>query len=322
MTTTNTTVEANAPTIVAPLSAVSAAVRRKRPGSHKGRRDTRDALIFLSPWIVGFVLFTAGPIVASLVLSFCRWDVISPAKFVGLANYRQMFHDRLLGLSLVNTLVYAAMFIPGSIVVSLGLAMLLNQRLRGMRVFRTIFYLPTLTQGVATFAVWSVVFEQQNGLINRALATFMSDPPGWLIDPAWAKPALVIMSLWSAGGMMLIFLAGLQNVPRQLYESAAIDGAGALRQFTSVTLPMISPVMFFNLIMATIASLQVFAAAFILTGGGPSNSTLFYVYYLFNRAFVYFNMGYASAMAWGLFVIALALTLAQMWVGRKWVHYG
>jgi multiple sugar transport system permease protein len=324
MTTANTTIEAKAPALVAAAAAatVRAAPPIQRPGSRRPKRDTRDALIFLSPWIIGFVLFTAGPIVASLVLSFCRWDVISPARFIGLANYRQMFHDRLLAVSLVNTLVYAAMFIPASIVVSLALAMLLNQRLPGMRLFRTIFYLPTLTQGVATFAVWSVVFEQQNGLINRALGTVMRDPPGWLVDPAWAKPALVIMALWSVGGMMLIFLAGLQNVPRQLYESAAIDGAGPLRQFASVTLPMLSPVIFFNLIMATIGSLQVFSAAFILTGGGPSNSTLFYVYYLFNRAFVYFNMGYASAMAWGLFLIALGLTLAQMWAGRKWVHYG
>jgi multiple sugar transport system permease protein len=285
------------------------------------RRDTRDAVIFLSPWVIGFVLFTAGPIIASLVLSFCRWDVISPARFVGLANYRQMFHDRLLFVSLWNTIVYAAMFIPASIVVSLGLAMLLNQRLRGMRMFRTIFYLPTLTQGVATFTLWSVVLEEQNGLANRVLRNFMSDPPGWLTDPAWSKPALVIMALWSVGGMMLIFLAGLQNIPRQLYEAASVDGAGRLRQFASVTLPMLSPVIFFNTIMATIGSLQVFAAAFVLTGGGPSNSTLFYVYYLFNRAFVYFNMGYASAMAWLLFLIALALTLAQMWAGRRWVHY-
>ena len=292
------------------------------PAYRERGSDTRDALVFLSPWIIGFVLFTAGPIVASLVLSFCRWDVISPAKWIGLANYRQMFHDRLLVVSLVNTLAYAAMFIPGSIVVSLALAMLLNQRLPGMRLFRTIFYLPTLTQGVATFTLWSVALDEQNGLINRALRHVVRDPPGWLTDPTWAKVALVLVALWSVGGMMLIFLAGLQNIPRQLYEAAGIDGAGRLRQFWHVTLPTLSPVIFFNTIMATIGSLQVFTAAFVLTGGGPSNSTLFYVYYLFNRAFVYFNMGYASAMAWLLFLIALGLTLLQMYVGRKWVHYG
>lgn len=296
--------------------------RARRPWYTERRRDTRDALIFLSPWIIGFVLFTAGPIIASLALSFCRWDVISPAKFIGLANYRQMFHDRLLGVSLWNTLVYAAMFIPGSIIVSLGLAMLLNQKLPGMGLFRTIFYLPTLTQGVATFAVWSIVLEEENGLLNRGLRHIMREPPGWLSDPAFAKPALAFMALWSVGGMMLIFLAGLQNIPRQLYEAAGIDGANQVKQFWHVTLPSLSPTLFFNIIMATIGSLQVFSAAFVLTGGGPSNSTLFYVYYLFNRAFVYFDMGYASAMAWLLFVIALTLTLVQLRLGRRWVHYG
>lgn len=304
--------------------ALPAARTRALPRSPRRsrRRDTRDALIFLSPWIIGFLLFTAGPILASLVLSFCRWDVINPAQFIGLANYRQMLHDRLLATSLLNTIIYAAMFIPGSIAVSLALAMLLNQKLPGMRLFRTLFYLPTLTQGVATFTLWSVVLEPESGLVNRVLRHVVREPPAWLIDPAWAKVALVLMALWSVGGMMLIFLAGLQNIPRQLYEAADVDGAGALRQFWSVTLPLLSPVIFFNTIMATIGSLQVFAAAFVLTGGGPSNSTLFYVYYLFNRAFVYFNMGYASAMAWLLFLIALALTLFQMCIGRKWVHYG
>jgi len=292
------------------------------PAYRERGSDTRDALVFLSPWIIGFVLFTAGPIIASLVLSFCRWDVISPAKWIGLANYRQMFHDRLLVVSLVNTLAYAAMFIPGSIVVSLALAMLLNQRLPGMRLFRTIFYLPTLTQGVATFTLWSVALDEQNGLINRALRHVVRDPPGWLTDPTWAKVALVLVALWSVGGMMLIFLAGLQNIPRQLYEAASIDGAGKWRQFTSVTLPMLSPTILLNMIMATIGAFQVFAAAYILTNGGPARSTLFYAYYLFNRAFVYFNMGYASAMAWLLFLIILALTVLQLRYARKWVHYG
>jgi multiple sugar transport system permease protein len=286
------------------------------------RREALEALLFLSPWILGFVLFTAGPIIASIVLSFFKWDVISPAKFVGLANYRYLFHDRILVKSLVNTIVYAAMYIPGAIVVSLAMAMLLNQQLRGMRLFRTIFYIPTLTQGVATFTLWSIVLEPEIGLLNRGLRVFTDHPPGWLTDPAWAKPALVIMALWSVGGMMLVFLAGLKNIPEQLYEAAEIDGAGRLARFRHVTVPMLSPTIFFNTIMATIGSFQVFAAAFILTGGGPSNATMFYVYYLFNRAFVYFNMGYASAMAWLLFAIVLALTVLQIRLGRKWVHYG
>jgi multiple sugar transport system permease protein len=290
------------------------------------RREARDALLFLAPWITGFILFTAGPLLFSVFLSFCRWDVISPLKWIGLANYRQMLQDRLLLKSLVNTAAYAALFIPASQVVALSLALLLNQRLKGMGIFRTLFYLPTLTQGVATFTLWSIIFEPETGLLNRSLRPFVAHPPGWLVDPAWAKPALVIMALWSVGGTMLIFLAGLKNIPEQLYEASDLDGAGRLAQFRHVTLPMLSPTIlptiFFNAIIATIGAFQVFAAAFVLTGGGPSNATLFYVYYLFNRAFVYFNMGYASAMAWMLFLIVLALTLVQMAAGKRWVHYG
>jgi multiple sugar transport system permease protein len=292
----------------------------------RAKREAWEALAFLSPWIIGFILFTAGPIVFSLGLSFFKWDIIGPAHFIGLANYRQMFHDKLLAKSLFNTIVYAAMYIPGSIVVSLGLAMLLNHELRGMRFFRTIFYLPTLTQGVATYALWSVVFDPDTGPLNRALRPilnlFGAEPPRWLTEPFWAKPAVAIMSLWAVGGMMLIFLAGLQQVPEQLYEAAEIDGAGRFQRFLHVTIPMLSPTIFFNTIISTIAAFRVFDAAFILTEGGPESSTLFYVFYLFRRAFVYFHMGYASAMAWLLFLIILGLTILQIGLGRKWVHYG
>jgi multiple sugar transport system permease protein len=286
------------------------------------KREAMEALGFLTPWIIGFVLFTAGPVIGSLVLSFFRWDVISSAEFIGLANYRELLRDPTLRLSLYNTAVYAAMMIPGSIGIALGMAMLLNQRLPGMKIFRTIFYLPTLTQGVATFVLWRIVYDADDGPINRFLRHFMSHPPGWLVDPYWSKFAIVVMNLWSVGGMMLIFLAGLQGIPQQLYEAASIDGAGASRRFFNVTLPMLSPTIFLNMIVATIGTFQVFAAAFILTGGGPQKSTLFYAYYLFNRAFVYFNMGYASAMAWLLFLIILLLTGIQIRYARKWVHYG
>jgi multiple sugar transport system permease protein len=299
-----------------------ARLRQRRRMTAKEKREMWEALAFLSPWIIGFLLFTAGPVLFSFGLSFFRWDVIRSAEFIGLANYRQMFSDRLLVVSLMNTLVYAALFIPASLVVALSLALLLNQKLPGMGVFRTLFYLPTLTQGVATFTLWSTIFEPEMGLLNRTLRHFIAKPPGWLVDPAWAKPALALMGLWAVGGTMLIFLAGLQNIPAQLYEAASIDGASPRQQFWKVTMPLLSPTIFFNVIMATIGAFQVFAAAFVLTGGGPSNATLFYVYYLFNRAFVYFNMGYASAMAWLLFAIVLALTILQMRVGQRWVHYG
>jgi len=288
------------------------------------RREAWEAVAFLSPWIIGFILFIGGPIVASLFMSFYRWDpsdLNNPTQYIGLANYRELFRDETLRLSLYNTILYAAMYIPAAICTALGLAMLLNQKVPGMRAFRTILYLPTITQGVATFALWRIVYDADNGPINRFLRMFTDHPPGWLIDPNWSKPAIVLMNLWSVGGMMLIFLAGLQNIPRHLYEAASIDGAGRWRQFTNITLPMLSPTILLNMIMATIGAFQVFAAAYILTNGGPARSTLFYAYYLFNRAFVYFNMGYASAMAWLLFLIILALTALQLFYSRKWVHY-
>ena len=293
--------------------------------TRRERREALEALAFLSPWIIGFLLFTGGPIVASFLMSFYRWDpsdLNDPTQFIGLANFRALFRDDVLRLSLYNTILYAAMYIPSAIITALGLAMLLNQRVPGMRFFRTILYLPTITQGVATFTLWRIVYDADTGPLNRFLRIFTDNPPGWLIDPAWSKPAIVLMNLWSVGGMMLIFLAGLQNIPRQLYEAASIDGAGRWRQFTSVTLPMLSPTILLNMIMATIGAFQVFAAAYILTNGGPARSTLFYAYYLFNRAFVYFNMGYASAMAWLLFLMILLLTALQLWYSRKWVHYG
>ena len=311
------------------------------------RKEAFEALAYLSPWIIGFLVFTAGPIGFSLYLSFCKWDVINPIEFVGVANYRYMARDPLIAKSLLNTAYYAGLFIPLSISVALGLAMLLNQKVRGLGVFRTMFYLPTLTQGVTTYTLWSVVFEPEGGPLNRFLRLVLglhirpdfdfrlsppdlsvqwhriaAEAPGWLVDPAWAKPALVIMALWAVGGTMIIFLAGLQGIPASLYEAADIDGAGGFAKFRNVTLPMLSPTIFFNVIMTTIGSFQVFGAAFILTGGGPSNSTMFYVYYLFNRAFVYFNMGYASAMAWFLFALVLALTIFQLKMAPRWMHYG
>ena len=294
----------------------------RQPMTRRQRREAWEAVAFLSPWIIGFLCFTGGPVIASLVLSFYDYDAIVPAVFVGLDNYQALFEDRLLGKALVNTVVYAAMYIPAAVAVALGLAMLLNQSLPGMRLFRTIFYLPTLTQGVATFTLWAVVFEPSTGPLNRALRFLgMENPPLWLQNPTWTKPALVLMALWSVGGMMLIFLAGLQNIPQQLYEAAEIDGAGPLQRFRNVTIPMLSPTIFFNVIISTIGAFQVFAAAYVLTGVGPRHSALFYVFHLWRKAFEEFQMGYASAMAWLLFAIVLALTMFQMWAGKRWVHY-
>ncbi|MEO6434728.1 MAG: sugar ABC transporter permease [Tepidisphaeraceae bacterium] len=293
--------------------------------SGRDKREAWEALGFLSPWIIGFFLFTAGPVIASFVMSFFRWDPTdlgNPVEYLGLRNYRELFRDETLRKALYNTTLYAAMYIPLSITAGLSMAMLLNQKLPGMRAFRTIFYLPTLTQGVATFVIWRIVYDADKGPLNQFLRNFTDNPPAWLSDPSWAKFAIVLMNLWSVGGMMLIFLAGLQNIPRQLYEAAEIDGAGKLGQFFNVTLPMLSPTIFLNTIVATIGAFQVFAAAYILTSGGPEESTLFYAYYLFNKAFVFWQLGYASAMAWLLFVIILILTGIQIRYSRRWVHYG
>lgn len=286
------------------------------------RREALAGWLFISPWIIGFVIFSAGPIIASLILSFARWDAITKPEWVGMQNYVKLAKDPLLAKSLFNTLYYAAFHVPLGLGVALGLALLLNQKLKGMGFFRTLFYLPSVTSGVATIMLWRWLFNPQLGLINKFLRHFTDNPPLWFSSVQWAMPGLIIMSLWGVGGAMLIFLAGLQNIPEELYEASTLDGAGTWKQFRHVTIPLLSPIIFFNMVLAVIGSFQVFTAAFIMTDGGPSNATLFYVLYLFNNAFVYFRMGYASAMAWLLFLIILVLTLIQFRGSKRWVHYG
>ncbi|MCC6485563.1 MAG: sugar ABC transporter permease [Armatimonadetes bacterium] len=286
------------------------------------RREALAGWLFVSPWVLGFVIFAAGPILFSLGLSFAHWDAITRPEFAGLDNYRRLARDPLLIKSLINTAYYAVVSVPMGLCLALGLALLLNQKLRAMGLFRTLFYLPSVTSGVATMMLWMWLFNPELGLINRFLRLFTKHPPLWLSDVHWAMPALILMSLWGAGGAMLIFLAGLQNIPEELYEASTLDGAGSLQQFRHVTIPLLSPVIFFNFVMAVIASFQVFTAAFIMTNGGPSHATLLYVLYLFQNAFVYFRLGYASAMAWLLFVIILFLTLLNFRLSKRWVHYG
>ncbi len=310
----------------------------KEKTSKLQRMEAIQGFLFISPWIIGFLVFAAGPVIASLCISFCKWDILTPAKFVGFGNYAKMMEDPLIRKSLMNTLYYAAFAIPLGMVGALSTALLLNQKLTGMRIFRTLFYVPSVTAGVATFLLWTWIFNPELGLLNRALRheipwitwahgfavthiPLVADPPKWLGDPAWAMPALIIMALWGVGGGMIIYLAGLQGIPEELYEAALLDGAGNIQKFRYVTIPMLSPTIFFNLIMSIIGAFQVFGAAFIMTGGGPMNATLFYVLYLFQNAFMYFRMGYASAMAWLLFIIIMTLTLIQFKLAPKWVHY-
>ena len=286
------------------------------------RKEAIEGYVCIAPWLVGFVCLTLGPVVFSFAMSLANWDMINPPKMVGFANYATIFGDDFrFRQSLKVTAVYAAFAVPLGLVCSLALAMLLNLQLRGMRVFRSIFYIPAILPGVAVAMVWLTVFRPQGGVFNSVLGWFGIAPAPWLTSPEWALPSFVIMSLWGVGGGMIIYLAGLQSVPTQLYEAAEIDGAGSWRKFRNVTLPMISPTIFFNLIMGVIGSFQVFTSSFIMTQGGPAYATLFYVLYLYMKAFNYLQMGYACALAWILFAIILALTLIVFKSSARWVYY-
>ncbi|HUV04993.1 MAG TPA: sugar ABC transporter permease [Armatimonadota bacterium] len=295
----------------------------KRRLGKLARGEAIDCYMFISPWVIGFLIFTLGPMLFSIGLSFCRWDIFRPADFVGLENYRKLTADPLFVKSLANTLFYAAFAVPIGIAGALGLSMLLNQKIRGISIYRTIYYLPAILSGVAVALLWRWILNPDYGVLNAILADVfgIAHPPQWLMDESWSKPSLILMSLWGVGGGMVIFLAGLQGIPEQLYEAAQIDGANVLQRFRHITLPMLSPVIFFNLIMGVIASFQVFTQVYIMTGGGPANSTLFYVLYLFNNGFRFFKMGYASALAWVLFVIIMGVTLIQFKLARRWVYY-
>lgn len=307
--------------------------RRRKFGL--GRAGWYEGYIAASPWLFGMIVFISGPILFSLIISFCHYDVLNPARFIGLDNYRTLlgrhydevvgevvWNDPIFWKSLLNT-IYMAIGVPLGIVVGLGIALLLDTKVRGLPVYRTIYFLPSIVPAVATFILWLWIFNPSMGLINTALRFVgVDNPPNWLQDPVWAKPALIIMALWGAGGSLIIWLAGLKDIPESLYEAASIDGATAPRRFLHITLPLLTPYIFFNLVMGLIATFQIFDQAYIMTAGGPADSTLFYAYKLFNESFSYLNMGIASAMAWFLFLAVLLITLAQFWLGKKWVHYG
>jgi multiple sugar transport system permease protein len=277
---------------------------------------------FVSPWLIGLGLFTVFPVVASLRYSFCDYSVLERAHPVGLANYADLFRDELYLKSLGNTLFYAALSIPLGLILALALALLLNSGVRGLTVYRTIFFLPALMPMVALAVLWLWIFNGEYGVLNVFLAKLHISAPGWLTDPKWSKPALVLLSLWGTGQAMVIFLAGLQDVPVHLYEAADLDGATWWSKLRHVTLPMISPVLLFNGIMGIIGSLQFFAVPYIMAPNGqPARSAYFYAMYLYDNAFRYLRMGYASAMAWILFIIILALTLLSLRLAARYVHY-
>ncbi len=296
-----------------------------RPRRRRFSLARREALTFylcLSPWLVGFVVFTLGPMLASLGISFLRWDLLSPARPAGLDNYARLAgRDPLFWQSLKVTALYTAAYVPTELLGGLLIAQLLNQPVRGIKIFRAIYYLPSVLAGVAFVVVWMWLLHPEAGLINYFLALLGFQGPRWLADPRTALAALWLMSLWGLGRVAIIYLAGLQNVPRELHEAAAIDGASAWQAFWRITLPLLTPTIFFNLVLSLITTFQTFTSAFVATDGGPLDSTLFYVLYLYRQAFQFFNMGYASAMAWVLFAAILALTLLVVRSARYWVYY-
>ena len=284
-------------------------------------REAIDCYIFMLPVILGLLLFYLGPMVASLYFSLTDYDMLSAAEWVGLENYRALADDEIFWKSLRVTALYSAVSVPMVLMLALGLALLLNQKVRGVTFFRTVYYLPTVMSGVAVATLWKWIFNTDYGILNLLLDRIGIRGPAWLVDESWAIWALILTSAWTVGGSMLIFLAGLQSIPADLYEAAEIDGAGAWNRFRNITVPLLSHVTFFNLVLGIIGALQVFTEGFVLTGGGPNNSTLLLSIYLYRNAFEFLKMGYASALAWVMFLIVLALTLVVFRSAPMWVHY-
>jgi multiple sugar transport system permease protein len=290
---------------------------------HLRRREAVAFYLCISPWLVGFAIFVVGPMLASLGISLLRWDLLSEPRFVGLQNYEKLFtRDPLFWQSLKVTTIYTAVYVPMELAGGLALALLMNQKLRYIKVFRTIVYLPSVLPGVAFVVLWMWILHPDVGLINTLLSYVGIDGPRWLVDPDWALLALLMMSAWGLGRSMVIYLASLQGISSQYYEAAAIDGANGWQAFRHITVPMLTPTIYFNLVLSVISTFQTFTNAYVSTDGGPLNATLFYVLYLFRQAFQFFNMGYASALAWVLFIIILGLTLLIVRSSRQWVFYG
>jgi multiple sugar transport system permease protein len=298
----------------------------RRRSKKFNKREAIAGYLFISPWIIGFLVFTLGAMIYSLAISFTHYNLaLGTARPAGLDNYANLVKDPDVALALGNTLFYAVLAVPLEVIFALFLASLLNRVGRGAGIFRTLFYLPKMTPAVATASVFFLLLNGNQGAINKGLALIGIPGPQWLIDPNWIKPSIVIMTLWGVSGTMVIFLAALKNVPRDLYEVAELDGAGPVRRFFSITVPMISPSIFFNVIVLTIAALQTFDQAYLLfwrdQGSQSPESSLFYGIYLFQQAFRNFNFGFAAAMAWLLFVIIMLITLIQTKVGNRFVYY-
>jgi multiple sugar transport system permease protein len=290
-------------------------------GSQQRRDEALAGYLAILPWLLGFLIFSLGPIVASFVLMFVRWEVVTPPAWAGLDNFDRLIHDPLVPVSLWNTLFYTVLAVPLHLLAALAAALLLNVGVRGTNIYRVLIYLPSQMPVVASAILWFFIFSPTYGLGNAVLGWFGQPAQQWLFDVNLVKPSLVIMAVWSLGGAMIIFLAGLQGIPEALYEAARIDGAGVWRLFRHITVPLLSPTIFFNLIIGIIGSFQVFTNVLIMTNGGPGNASLVFVLYIYRNAFQNFRMGYASLLAWVLFLIVLVLTVVQFRVSRSWVFY-
>jgi len=296
--------------------------QRSRASRAKTRRNRIVGWLFLSPWVIGFLAFALYPFLASLFYSFTNYNILSPPQWIGLQNYQQMVQDPLFWQSLYNTLYYTVIFVPASTVLAIAIAMLLNQRVRGQTIYRTLFYLPSVVPLVASSVLWLWLFNPSFGFIDAFLRALGLPAPGWLYSEVWVKPSLILMSLWGIGQPIVIYLAGLQGVPQELYEAAHLEGANGWHRTRHITLPMISPVILFNVVLGMIGAFQYFTQAYVMTQGGPDNSSMFFALYLYQNAFQYLHLGYASAMAWLLFVVILIATLLVFKSSARWVYYG
>lgn len=298
--------------------------RTWRELSPNRRREAVTGYLFISPWLIGFLVFFAGPILASLVLSFTRWNIVGDPQWVGFDNFVTIFtQDVRFKKAVEVTLTYSIFYLPLEVLCGIGLALLMNLKLRGIGVFRTLFYMPSVVPQVAAALVWVWMLNQRYGVINTLLGGIGVEGPNWLGNPSYVLPSLILIALWGIGGSAIIYLAGLQNIPEVLYEAATVDGANAMQKFFRITLPLLTPTMFFQLVLGLIGVFQTFTPAFIAAGetGGPLQSGLFYMLYIYNRGFVSLRMGYASALAWILTVFILFITIIVLRSSQYWVYY-
>jgi multiple sugar transport system permease protein len=289
--------------------------------SRTSLRNNLQGYMMIGPWLVGFICFTAGPMLVSGWLSLTNYDIYNPPRWIGIANYTRMADDRLFGLALRNTAEYALMAVPLQLASALFFAVLLNQKVRGIGIFRTLFYLPSVIPDVASAALWMFLLNPQFGILNMVLTSLGLPPSKFLTNPATVRPTMAMLNLWYIGTQMIVFLAALQAVPNEMYEAADIDGAGKVTKFVKVTLPMITPTIFFNFIVGLIGAFQVFSFVYIATDGGPANASLMIMLQIYRHAFENLRMGYASAWAWALFAIILVFTIIQFRLSKLWVYY-